>query len=191
MNEETEVEQPTELETLKVRADLLGIKYHHNVGVDRLKVLISNAVDNNTEVLEAVKNNNYNVMSHKEYQQLELSKRKKNAGRLVRVRITCMNPNKKEWEGEIFSVGSSKIGTFKKYIPFNVEEGWHIPHIMYEALKERKCTVFHTVKDHLGNKVRKGKLVPEFNIEILPPLTKAELKELAQRQAMSGSIDNV
>jgi hypothetical protein len=45
------------------------------------------------------------------------------------------------------------------------------------------------VPDSRGNKVRKGKLIKEFAIEELPPLTKEELAELAQRQAMSKSVD--
>jgi hypothetical protein len=102
-----------------------------------------------------------------------------------------MNPAKKEWEGEIISVGSARIGTYKKYVPFNTgSEGWHIPKIMYDFLKERKCSVFQTILDNKGNKVRRSRLVPEFSIEVLPPLTREELKELARTQAMSGSIDN-
>jgi hypothetical protein len=46
--------------------------------------------------------------------------------------------------------------------------------------------MYHTVQDNKGNKVRKSKLVNEFNIEVLPALTKEELKDLAQRQAMEA-----
>jgi hypothetical protein len=45
------------------------------------------------------------------------------------------------------------------------------------------------VKDSRGNNVRKGKLIKEFAIEVLPQLTEAELKEMARRQAMSRAID--
>jgi hypothetical protein len=100
-----------------------------------------------------------------------------------------MNPAKKEWDGEIISVGSAKIGTFKKFVKFNTEEGWHIPNIIYEYIKERKCSIFFTEKNHIGQKVRKAKLVNEFNLEVLPPLTKDELKSLAQRQAMEAGQD--
>jgi hypothetical protein len=100
-----------------------------------------------------------------------------------------MNPAKKEWDGEIIAVGNSAVGTIKKYIPFNADEGWHVPKIIYDALVDRQCQVFTTVKDSRGNNLRKGKLIKEFSIEILPPLTKEELEELARRQALSRSID--
>jgi hypothetical protein len=39
-----------------------------------------------------------------------------------------------------------------------------------------------------GQEVNRYKLVNEFSIEVLPPLTETELEELKQRQAMaSGS----
>ena len=114
---------------------------------------------------------------------------KADALRLIRIRLQCMNPAKKEWEGEIISVGNSVVGTVKKYIPFNADEGWHVPRILLDTLQDRQCQVFTTVKSKNGINVRKGKLIKEFAIEILPPLTQDELKELAQRQAMSATAD--
>jgi hypothetical protein len=100
-----------------------------------------------------------------------------------------MNPAKKEWDGEIITTGNSLVGTFRKYIPFNSDEGWHVPQIIYNQLVSRQCQVFTTVTDARGNKVRRGKLIREFAIEVLPQLTPQELHELAQRQAMAKSID--
>ena len=54
---------------------------------------------------------------------------------------------------------------------------------------QRQCQVFTTVRDRRGNASRKGKLIKEFSIEVLDPLTEDELKELAQRQAMSKSVE--
>ena len=191
MNDVTQTEDTSEdfdeLTVLKHRADMLGIKYHPSTGLDKLKAKINNTLgtaENTSSSAEVPKD--FKILTHKEFKQERKARAKKLANALVRVRVTCMNPAKKEWEGEIFSVGSAKLGTFKKYIPYNVE--WHIPHIMYESLKERKCAVFHTVKDHLGQKIRKSKLVPEFSIEVLPPLTKKELEDLVRKQAMSGSM---
>ena len=48
-----------------------------------------------------------------------------------------MNPAKKEWTGEIMTVGNRVIGSVKKFIPFNADDGWHVPYIMYEQLRER------------------------------------------------------
>jgi hypothetical protein len=108
---------------------------------------------------------------------------------LVRIRVTCMNPAKAEWEGEIVTVGNSAVGSITKFIPFNADAGWHVPRIIYQQLVERQCQIFVTVTDSRGNKTRKGKLIKEFAIEVMPPLTPAELQELAQQQAMAKAID--
>jgi hypothetical protein len=49
--------------------------------------------------------------------------------------------------------------------------------------------VFYPVKTMHGVTVRKGKLIKEFAIEVLPQLTPEELRDLAQRQAMANAID--
>ena len=100
-----------------------------------------------------------------------------------------MNPAKKEWEGEIFTVGNAVVGSVKKYVPFNADEGWHVPYIIYEALRERQCQIFVSSKTKNGVTMRQGKMIKEYAIEVLPPLTEEELKDLAQRQAMAKSID--
>lgn len=183
MNEETTVVEPTELDALKERADLLGISYHPSIGLEKLREKVNAAVtgegDGKTEDTGKAKN-----MSEAETR----SQKRKDAAELVRVRITCMNPNKREWEGELFTAGNRVVGTFKKMVPFDVE--WHVPRIILNMIESRKCQIFQTVTDSRGNKTRKGKLIKEYSIEVLPALTEKELKELAQRQAMArGTAD--
>ena len=193
-NDEVQVEEvpevvvADELETLKQRADLMGIKFHPNTGVDKLKAKIENALNPVKEkpVSKKKEDSKKYYLSHTEFLQEKRAQLRKSINNLIRVRVSCMNPNKSAWEGEIISVGSAKLGTFKKYVPFNVDEGWHVPKIIYDAMKERKYSSFTTVRGPRGEKIRKGKLVPEFNIEVLPPLTPQELKDLAQRQAMAA-----
>jgi hypothetical protein len=60
--------------------------------------------------------------------------------------------------------------------------------MMYEFLKQKQCQVFHTVKQN-GVKVRQGKMVPEFAIEVLPLLTQKELDIIAHRQAARADLD--
>lgn len=163
-----------ELATLKARADMLGITYHPSIGLEKLK-----------EKLAAVQ------QPKEEEQPVAVAKAdpKADALRLIRIRLSCMNPAKKEWEGEIISVGNSVVGTVKKYIPFNADEGWHVPKMLYDYLVEKQCQVFVTIKDSRGNSVRKGKLIKEFAIDVLPPLTEGELKEMARRQALGRNVD--
>lgn len=171
------IELEQELEMLKTRASLLGIKYHPSISVDKLREKID-ALDSTQDAVV--------TSSSEEDKRVALIRE---ANKLVRVRITCMNPAKKEWEGEIITVSNSVIGTIKKYIPFNADDGWHIPQVILSMLNERMCQVFNSVPDGKGNMVRKGKLVKEFSIEVLPDLTPSELHDLAQRQSMSKTVE--
>jgi hypothetical protein len=183
-----EVIQQDELEVLKARADKLGIKYHPTIGLEKLREKVNGALagepaaEDEPPAAEA-------VAAEKETLGQRNKRLKLEASRLVRIRLTCMNPNKREWPGELFTVSNKVVGTFKKMIPFDNEEGYHVPHIIYEQLVARQCQIFVTVKDSRGNKGRKGKLIKEFNIEVLPPLTKDQLADLAQQQAIAHSID--
>lgn len=185
----SDLEMPDELTSLKARADQMGLSYHPSIGLEKLRDKINAAVTAEGPVAEDEEEEEAPVVAAKvaaKESQNELRIRKKReASELVRIRVTCMNPLKKEHEGEIFTVSNSVVGTFKKYVPFNADEGWHVPRIIYNQLVQRQCQVFTTVKDGRGNKVRKGKLIKEFAVEVLPPLTQAEIKELAQRQAMA------
>ena len=188
--QDTELTQD-ELATLKARADMLGIPYHPSIGVEKLKAKIeaklSDAPEETDEPEVKPQVQAPGVAVETEGQKRQ--RLRKQAAELVRIRVTCMNPAKREWEGEIFTAGNSAVGTFKKYIPFNADEGWHVPRIIYNQLVERECQVFVTTKDGRGNSVRRGKSIKEFAIEVLPQLTQEELDELARRQAMAKSID--
>jgi hypothetical protein len=107
--------------------------------------------------------------------------------RLVRINVTCMNPAKAEYDGEIITVGNGLIGTVSKYVPFGTVDGWHVPNIIYLMLKERQFQQFSAKKGLKPGQpsTRVTKLVREFAIEVLEPLTSQELAELKQRQLMA------
>lgn len=180
-----EVLTQDELTTLKARADLMGVQYHPSIGVEKLREKIKAATEG-TPVVEQPKEPEAVVV---ETDGQKRSRLKKQAMELVRIRLTCMNPAKAEWDGEIITAGNSAVGSIVKFVPFNADEGWHVPRIIYEQLKERQCQVFVSKKDARGNNTRQGKLIKEFSIEVLPALTPVELAELARRQAMAKSID--
>jgi len=186
---------------LKAQADLLGVEYHPNIGVDKLAERVNEAliakttqekdpvIVNVTMPETAADRQVAEEAAAMGYDQAEAQRIAQQAKALVRVEITCMNPNKGDWEGEIFSVGNKAVGSIKKYVPFGV--AWHVPQMVLDMIKSRKCQVFHTVTDpRTGNKSRKGRLIQEFAVNELPPLTPEELKDLAQRQAMAqGTAD--
>jgi len=179
---ETEKEVKADaLTALKKKADTMGIQYHHKAGVEKIADLIKQREEG---VAQDVTPPNIPVaakgrrLTHRQYQRNQ-------AAKMVRVIISCRNPNKKDWEGEVFTVSNSVAGTFKKYVPYDHEKGWHVPNIIFQHLKERQCQIFYTVKGPRGNKIRKGKLIKELVVEKLPSLTPVERKELAVQQAMA------
>lgn len=200
MNEQedfnAEVEVIDELSMLKQRADIMGITYHPNIKLEKLKAKLAEKMegvadeyaDEETETIavaeEAMTANTFTPMVRETPAQLK-AKRKQDALRLVRIRIACMNPVKANMKGDIFCVGNSEIGMLKKYVPFNAEQGWHVPNLILQEIRNKQFVSHYDVK--IGNKsVTKTKLIPEYSIEILDPLTAEELKDLANRQLMTN-----
>lgn len=179
------VEVPDELAALKARADLMGVPYHPSIGLEKLREKINASIFSAPEAVVAVVAEDPQAESEGQFR----ARLRREANELLRVRLSCMNPAKKEWDGEVFTAGNSLVGSFTKYVPFNNEEGWHIPRIIYNQITQRQCQVFTSSRDERGNDTRKGKLIREFAVEVLPELTSEELAELARRQAMSKSID--
>ena len=193
MTEPTELDFPEqdepqldELTLLKQRAQTLGIKFHPSIGLESLRSKVSAALIGE-DAEEAAEEPVPEAPAAESRIQMR-NRLRKEASALVRVRVTCMNPNKKEWKGEIFTASNSIVGTFRKYVQFNTEEGWHVPQIILNMIKARQFQTFYTIKNERGVAVRKGKLVPEFAVEILPPLTEKELLELSRRQALAGGV---
>jgi len=181
-----------ELTVLKERATILGVKFHPNIKLESLKEKVSAALSKDAPKAAAASEDSAEEGDTAPVESIGQKRRriKLEALKLVRIRVTCLNPAKKEWEGELFTVGNSLLGSVTKYIPFDAaEDGYHVPQIILNQLRQRMCQTFYTAKDERGNKVRKGKLIKEFGIEVLPQLTAEELKELAQRQALARSID--
>lgn len=199
MSDEQDLTQ-NELDNLKVRADRLGVKYHPSIGAEKLREKIAEAMAENpgedqnqapdpepepkAPTVEAAAP----AAPVEETLAMKRKRLRNEALKLIRIRVTCMNPAKKDWEGEIITTGNALVGTISKYIPFNADQGWHVPYMLYLQLKDRQCQTFVNDKSKAGVTVRKGKLIKEFAIELMDPLTSDELKDLAQRQALAGSV---
>ena len=199
MSEEIEVQtedfdQPveSELDALKLRAETLGIKFHPAISLDKLRERVEEAMEAPVETPTEESGVPVATGSRKTVHNTGKTAEEllDDARKLVRVRVTCMNPAKREWEGEIFTAGNSIVGTHRKYVHYNTD--WHVPNIIFKMMKARKCQVFTTSKARNGVQIRQSKMIPEFSIDVLEPLTEQELKELAQRQKMaSGSAESI
>ena len=173
------------LENLKAKAAQLNVNYHPNIGATKLAEKIKEAMTEEVPTTPQV--NAPMPITNGETPQQKIIRKRREASRLVRVRVTCMNPQKREWEGEIFTVSNSLIGTFKKFVPFDNDVGWHVPQIILNMIRERKCQIFVNKKGK--GRGKEGKLIREFAIEVMTPLTAEELQDLAVQQSISNSID--
>lgn len=179
MNDETNTS--SEIDTLKERADTLGIKYHPTIGLDKLREKVNAAVTGSSDAIEDGEEGSEAVTESLKEMRV---RQKREASELVRIQITNMNSSKRDYDGEVFCTGNRFVGTFKRYVPFDVP--WHVERAIYTMIKQRQCQVFVTERDDRGRQVRRGKVIKEYNVEVLPPLTEQELKALAQRQAMAS-----
>lgn len=174
--DELSTQLPSELDSLKVQADRMGIAYPRNITVETLRKKVTEALQLDTPVALAKRE-----LTEAEVQQAEFAQIRDNALKLVRVLVTPMDSTKKEYQGEIITVSNAVIGTVKKYVLFN--EPYHIENVILEQLREKKCQVFVTRKTERGQQIREGKLINAYAIEVLAPLTKEELAALAKDQA--------
>ena len=112
------------------------------------------------------------------------AEKQKEAMRLVRCTISCNNKNKSEFSGEIFCARNKILPEVKKFVPFGVPT--HIPLILLNMIKEKQYQVFRTKKLPNGQTVKEPSLIPEYNIQELPPLTQQELDAIARKQLAEG-----
>lgn len=127
------------------------------------------------------------ALKHLSFAKVEAEKAKeaedtvvKRALKLIRVSISCNDPNKREWEGEIFCARNAVVSEVKKFVPFNVPT--HVPQILLNMIKEKELQSFQQVTLSNGVKTKKSKLVPMYNINYLDPLTPDELDAIKRKQ---------
>jgi len=182
--------QPTEREELEARATQLGIQFSPKIGDEKLRERVNEALNGQDPQGDGEDSGDEDgpapaakaAEPANESDKARRARKQREAAALVRVQVTCMNPNKREYDGELICAGNNVVGTFKKYVKFDVE--YHVPRIIFNVLRDRECQVFVTEKDDKGRSIRRGKQIKEFNVVELPALSEKELKELAQRQAM-------
>ena len=175
-----------QLAMLKTKADTLGVTYSPNIGVDALREKINAKMNGESEKKEEVKASE----APREKTKMELRQEAfLEATRLVRCRITCMNPSKADLPGEIFTVSNNVVGAIKRYIPYGDQvDGWHVENMLLDMLKEKQFQQLRTKKGPNNQILPETKWVREYAIEELPPLTPEELKVLANKQAAAAGM---
>lgn len=175
-----------EIDLLKAQADQLGIVYHPSIGLDKLKEKVASALSKSAPVEEPV------VVKPAVKSEAQLrAEAAAEATKLIRIRLTCMDPAKSDYHGEIITVGNDVVGNIKVFVPYReafYENGYHVPNIIYKFLLDRKYSALKTIKGPRGEETR-GVQANAYAIEVLPPLTEQELKELAIEQAAGKYVE--
>lgn len=186
---------PDEKTILLERAKQLGIKVSGNIGLDTLREKIQDHLDgkvskDENEEKDTKKAESKDTEPVEETLAAKVKRLRLDALQLVRVRITCMNPFKKDITGEVITVSNRYIGRVSKLIPFNLEEPYHVPKVLIEELKTRRYLNVKTVRKDGVDVVQPEAMreLPEYAIEYLPKLTEKELNDLKIQQAQSGSL---
>lgn len=185
-------ETPSELQILKQRADMLGVSYSNNIGLETLRKKVTDAMEGNKEPEQAKQVNPLGADIPEVETPMQLRARlMAEQLKLVRLRITNLDPKKKDLPGEILTVANEYIGTVRKYVPFGeqTDNGYHVPYCIYTLLESRRFQHIRVTKKN-GREHVETTWAKEFSLEILPPLTEAELAKLAASQAAAGGLSD-
>ena len=175
-----------------------GIKLHHKTGTDKLRATLNAVRDGSyeapTEAQEAIPTAPINISATvtrltPAQHIMKLTKTEK-AMRMQRIVVSPNDPLMSSYNGLIFTVGSSSINSgkmIKKYVPFNNDDGWHVPQIIIDQIEAAEMQKFRTVNTPNGDKTLQPYLTKKFNVQILDPLTQAEMEILAASQASKGA----
>ncbi|WAW11628.1 hypothetical protein nACB1_010 [Acinetobacter phage nACB1] len=175
------------IQSLKKKADILGIAYKSNVSVATLQKAINDKMEG-TGVGESTHTLPTASPQTPTSTKPDVEALIKAAHKLVRVIITPIDQTKAtNLESELISAGNSHIGTITRLVPFGVE--WHVEQVILNALKEKKFQQFIKKKGQYGVDSNETRYVPAYSITILDPLTEDELKNLALSQMRSGATE--
>lgn len=187
-----------ELALLKQRARLMGLDFSNNIKAETLREKINSKLDESEDdtTKASVVTNPLGEIDDEEDQSPMAIRRRMNLEqkKLIRVRVTCMDPKKKDLPGEIFTIANEYLGTVSKFVPFGeaTDDGYHLPYCLYTMMNDRKFLNIRTVKDKkTGTTSVQHSWAKEFALEILPPLTSKELQALATAQIAAGSLDGI
>ena len=198
LNPNADEQAVDELTILKERAKVMGIPFSNNISLETLRKRVADKLEGKDEAPEV------NALTgDPEIAQAMAAKPldpKANAVALrklmhakqmrqVRVRVTNMDPKKKDLPGEIWTVANEYLGTVRKFVPYGeqTDDGFHIPYCLYRLLDSKRFLHIRDVKDRTTGIVRQDKVwAKEFSLDVLPTLTQGELDRLAAAQAAAG-----
>ena len=174
-----------------------GIKMHFNSNRKKLEEALFNITNHEDGTMETQTANNAvtelteGMLEDFKINGVELEGLRENdAMKLIRVIVRPNDPLKLDAPGEIFTFGNSVANNgkaVKKYVPFNNDEGWHVPNIILENIKAAECQIFKKVTRN-GQETMEPTKIKAYNVEVLPALTQAEIDKIAVKQKATSSV---
>lgn len=174
-----------EKKILRQRLSSMGISSSPNASLETLRNKFKEACSENTSS---------NVETNSVEPTVNIAERvRKEATKLIRVRIRNVNPYKQGLHGEIYTVANEVIGKVSKYIPYDeAGDSYHIPNCIYKMLLTKQYVSFKETKNPITGKVVVETVwFPEFSIEVLPQLTPEELADLAEKQEAVRKLEAI
>ena len=194
---EADIEKAEALEAfelLKGRARMMGITFSNNIGPEALAAKIKAKLEGEEDKPEVVTQQAQTEEPEKVLPTKTLRQHLYDENmKLIRIRLTNLDPNDAGLPGEIFTVANEYLGTVTKLIPYGEamsEAGYHIPYCIYKQLKARQFLKIDVTKNSKGREEVKKRYVRKYAIEVLPPLTTAEMQRLATAQLAVGSLED-
>ena len=190
-------------EEIKQELQDYGVKVHHKTGTAKLAELLAGVRENPSAVTQDIPNQESTDRPYEggnptaSKAAIEAATKhferdpEKEAMKLIRIVVTPNDPLMSSYPGLIFTVGASGLNKgrmIKKFVPFNNEEGWHVPQIILNQIEHAQMQKFKTVTMPNGEKQLEPYITKKFNVRVLPPLTKKELDRLAASQAANPAF---
>lgn len=184
-----------ELKMLRDRAKSMNIPISNNMKLENIRKRIDDHLNgkSNDAGEEDDEDGEETPAAAKKTRQQVIQEIRENLRReelaLVRCQIYNLNPEKNDLRGEIITVANKYLGTVRKMVPFGeaTDGGYHIPRCIYNDLKSRKFQQKSQKKGQKGTEMQ-TRMVPEYNIVVMEPLSPAEMQDLAVRQAAAQRV---
>jgi len=177
-----------DIEDVKAELTGRGIKMHHKTNAIKLRKTLQDDVDkNDAEVPVEVKPSLVKTAKAKKKPEMTLEEKCLHLKRIV---VVPNDPEMSGHSGLVFTVLVSSVNNgkaIKKYVPFNNEEGWHVPNIICNQIANAEMQKFKSVKAPNGDTVLQPYQAKKYNVQVLPDLTQKEIDKLAASQAARGN----
>ena len=136
-----------DIEDVKAELTGRGIKMHHRTNSIKLRKTLQDDVDkNDTKVPVEVKSSPVKPAKVKKKSGMTLEEK---CLHLKRIIVTPNDPELSGHAGLVFTVLVSGVNNgkaIKKYVPFNNEEGWHVPNVICNQIANAEMQKFKSVK---------------------------------------------